>query len=300
MGTPDFAVPALEALIAAGHDIAAVYAQPPRPAGRGQKPRPSPVQAAAERHGLTVVTPVTLKDDAALAAWRALSLDAAVVAAYGLILPKAFLDAPRLGCLNIHASLLPRWRGAAPIHRAIMAGDAETGVGIMQMAPGLDTGAVLAERRIPIPCDMTTGRLHDRLAELGADLIVETLEGLAGGRLTARPQPEEGVTYAAKIDKAEAHIDWSRPAIEIDRLVRGLNPFPGAWFSLSGVRVKLLSGTIAEGHGAPGTVIGDDPLAIACGEGAYRPGILQREGKAPMEVEAFLHGTAIPAGTELA
>ncbi|MDM7255607.1 MAG: methionyl-tRNA formyltransferase, partial [Paracoccus sp. (in: a-proteobacteria)] len=259
MGTPDFSVPALRAL-AARHDIAAVYSQPPRAAGRGQKPRHSPVQAAAEALGLKVRTPAKLRAPEEQAAFAALEADAAVVVAYGLILPQAVLDAPRLGCFNIHASLLPRWRGAAPIHRAIMAGDAETGVAIMQMEAGLDTGPVLAEARTPIGPTETTADLHDRLAVLGAELIVETLARLP---IPAVPQPEAGVTYAAKIDKSEARIDWTRPAVEVDRKIRGLSPFPGAWCDIGGERVKLLRSRCVSGSGAPGAVLSG--FSVACG-----------------------------------
>lgn len=295
MGTPDFAVPALKALIASRHDVVAVYSQPPRPAGRGQKPRPSPVHRAAEAAGIPVRTPRSLKDEGELARWRALELDAAVVVAYGLLLPKAFLDAPRLGCLNIHASLLPRWRGAAPIHRAIMAGDAETGVSIMQVAEGLDTGPILAMWPLMITPDSTTADLHDALAEMGGRLVVDVLDRLTEGRIVPRPQAEDGITYAAKIDKAEARIDWTRPAVEIDRQVRGLFPFPGAWFMLDGVRVKVLAGEIVDAGGPPGHILNRDTLTIACGDRAYRPTRLQREGKAAMEASAFLRGTRITA-----
>jgi methionyl-tRNA formyltransferase len=293
MGTPDFAVPALQALLASGHAVVAAYSQPPRPAGRGQKLRPSPVQQAAEAAGIAVRTPTSLKEAGELAHWQSLGLDAAVVVAYGLLLPPAFLEAPRLGCLNIHASLLPRWRGAAPIHRAIMAGDTETGVSIMQMAPGLDTGPVLAERRLAIAPDATTARLHDALAQMGAGLIVETLDRLAQGPISPTPQTQAGITYAAKIDKAEARIDWSRPAAEIDRQVRGLCPFPGAWFTLDGARLKVLAGQIVDAAGAPGCILDRNTLTIACGGAAYRPTKVQREGKGAMAVADFLRGAAL-------
>ena len=294
MGTPDFAVPALEALAEAGHEIVAVYCQPPRPAGRGKKPRPSPVQAAAEALGIEVRHPVSLKGADEQAAFAALGADAAVVAAYGLILPRPVLDAPRLGCLNIHASLLPRWRGAAPIHRAVMAGDAETGICIMGMEAGLDTGPVFARRAIQITVADTTGSLHDRLAALGAEMIVETLSGPLPA---PEPQPEEGVTYAAKIDKAEARVDWSRPAAEVDRHIRGLSPFPGAWTEIEGERVKLLMSETAAGNGASGTVL--EGLTVACGEGAVRLTRLQRAGRGPQDAEAFLRGFPVVPGAVL-
>ena len=287
MGTPDFSVPALEALVAAGHEIAAVYSQPPRPAGRGQKPRPSPVEARAEALGLPVRHPVNFRDEADLAAFEALAADVAVVVAYGLILPQRLLDAPRYGCLNIHASLLPRWRGAAPIHRAILAGDAMTGISLMQMEAGLDTGPVLLKRETAIGAEETTAMLHNRLAELGGEAIVEALADIAAFRPTA--QPTDGVTYAAKIDKAEARIDWTEPAVEIDRKIRGLAPFPGAWCELDGERLKLLASRLARGAGVPGTVIGPD-LTIACGSGAIEVTRVQRQGKAAMTAADFLRG----------
>ncbi|WP_423207341.1 methionyl-tRNA formyltransferase [Paracoccus yeei] len=288
MGTPDFSVPALRA-IAARHDVAAVYSQPPRAAGRGQKPRPSPVHRAAETLGIPVRTPERLKSPEEQAAFAALGADVAVVVAYGLILPQPVLDAPRLGCLNIHASLLPRWRGAAPIHRAIMAGDAETGVAIMQMQAGLDTGPVLAEARTPIGPEDTTADLHDRLAEMGAALIGDVLDRLP---LPAAPQPSEGVTYAQKIDKAEARIDWALPAQQVDRQIRGLSPFPGAWCMLGGERIKLLRSRLAAGAGAPGTVL--QGFTIACGTGAVEVLEAQREGKRPMPAAEVLRGLTLP------
>lgn len=288
MGTPGFSVPALEA-VAARHEVLCVYTQPPRAAGRGQKPRPSPVQAAAEALGLPVRTPARLKAPEDQADFAALGADVAVVVAYGLILPQPVLDAPRLGCLNIHASILPRWRGAAPIHRAVMAGDAETGVAIMQMEAGLDTGPVLAEARTPIGPEETTGDLHDRLAGMGAALIAEVLERLP---LDAVPQPDEGVTYAAKIDKAEARIDWTRPAAEVDRLIRGLSPFPGAWCEVAGERVKLLRARVVAGEGAPGAVLG--PLVVSCGAGAVEVLELQRQGKRPLPTAEALRGMPLP------
>ncbi|TYB80031.1 methionyl-tRNA formyltransferase [Maritimibacter fusiformis] len=290
MGTPDFSVPVLEALVEAGHEIACVYCQPPRPAGRGKKDRPTPVQARAEALGLPVRHPASLKSPEAQAEFAALGADVGVVVAYGLILPQAVLDAPEHGCLNIHASLLPRWRGAAPIHRAVMAGDDETGVCIMQMEAGLDTGPVLMCRSTPIGAEETTGALHDRLSLMGAEAIVEALERL--GELTPEPQPEAGVTYAAKIDKAEARIDWSRPAQEVDRLIRGLSPFPGAWCEMAGERVKLLGSKVVAGEGAPGTMIG--PLTVACGTGAVAITRAQRPGKRAMDAGEFLRGVEMP------
>jgi len=289
MGTPDFSVPALEALVEAGHEIVCVYSQPPRPAGRGQKDRPSPVEARALALGLPVRHPERLRTQEAQAEFAALDADVAVVVAYGLILPQPVLDAPRLGCLNIHASLLPRWRGAAPIHRAILSGDAETGVCIMQMEAGLDTGPVLKRAALPIGAEDTTGALHDRLAALGAGLIVDTLAALP---LPADPQPETGVTYAAKIDKAEARIDWTRPAVEIDRQIRGLSPFPGAWCDAAGERIKLLASRLCDGAGAPGQVL--EGLTIACGSGAVEVTLAQRSGKRPMPAGEFLRGLALP------
>lgn len=296
MGTPGFSVPVLDALVDAGHEIVAVYCQPPRPAGRGKKDRPTPVQARAEALDLEVRHPVSLKDRQAQADFSALGAEVAVVVAYGLLLPQAVLDAPMHGCLNIHASLLPRWRGAAPIHRAIMAGDTVTGVCIMQMEAGLDTGPVLLRQAVPIAPDDTTGTLHDRLSTLGAGLIVRALAQLDD--LTPEPQPDEGVTYAAKIDKAEAHIDWTRPATEVDRMIRGLSPFPGAWFQHEGTRIKALGAQVAEGSGKAGLVLDDAPT-IACGAGAVRLTRLQRAGKAAQEADVFQRGTGIHAGTVL-
>jgi methionyl-tRNA formyltransferase len=290
MGTPEFSVLALEALTAAGHDIACVYTQPPRPAGRGKKDRPSPVQARAEALGLPVRHPKSLRGAEAQAELAALGAELAVVVAYGLILPQPVLDAPAQGCLNIHASLLPRWRGAAPIHRAIMAGDAETGVCIMQMEAGLDTGPVLLCRATPIGAEETTGALHDRLAALGAEAIVAALARL--GELTPQPQPEEGVTYAAKIDKAEARIDWARPAEVVARLIRGLSPFPGAWAEIDGERVKFHGARAVAGQGAPGEVLGS--LTVACGRGAVEITRLQRQGRRAMATGEALRGMALP------
>jgi len=295
MGTPDFAVPALQALADAGHEIAAVYCQPPRPAGRGKKLRPSPVQARAEALGLEVRHPASLKGADEQAAFAALGADLAVVAAYGLILPQPILDAPARGCLNIHASLLPRWRGAAPIHRAIMAGDPETGICIMQMEAGLDTGPVLLREATPIGPEETTAELHDRLAAVGARLVVDALSRL--DTLEPQPQPEEGVTYATKIDKAEAQVNWAAPAPQVARLIRGLSPFPGAWTMHDGTRLKLLGARPAEGAGRPGEVL--DGTRIACGAGAVELTRLQREGRAAQDAASFLLGHPLPPGTRL-
>ena len=288
MGTPDFSVPVLEAL-AQQHEIVAVYCQPPRPAGRGKADRASPVQARAEALGLAVRHPISLRDPAAQAEFAGFGADIAVVVAYGLILPQAVLDAPRLGCLNIHASLLPRWRGAAPIHRAIMAGDAETGICIMQMEAGLDTGPVLLRQSTPIAQAETTAELHDRLSALGAALICTALAALP---LPAVAQSEQGVTYAAKIDKSEARIDWSRPAIEVDRQIRGLSPFPGAWCEVAGERVKLLRSVLSDGQAEAGQVLSG--FTIACGEGAVQITLAQREGKRPMAAAEVLKGLRLP------
>jgi methionyl-tRNA formyltransferase len=287
MGTPDFAVPILDAL-AAHHDVICVYSQPPRPAGRGRQDRPSPVQLRAEALGLQTRHPTTLRTPEAVADFTALSADIAVVVAYGLILPQAILDAPTKGCLNIHASLLPRWRGAAPIHRAIMAGDTETGICIMQMEAGLDTGPVLLRRAEPIRGDDTTADLHDRLAALGAKTIIEALETLP----EPQPQSVDGVTYASKIDKSEARIDWTKTAIEVDRQIRGLSPFPGAWCDVAGERLKLLRSRVAKGDGAPGQIL--HGLTIACGMGAIEITLAQREGKRPMLPDDLLRGWVLP------
>ena len=296
MGTPDFSVPVLDALVAAGHEIAAVYTQPPRPAGRGKKDRPSPVHVRADALGLEVRHPTSLKLPEAQAEFAAHNADVAVVVAYGLILPQAILDAPTNGCLNIHASLLPRWRGAAPIHRAIMAGDQKTGVCIMQMEAGLDTGPTLLCRDTGIGATETTAQLHDRLSHMGAEAIVEALSRLS--TLDPTPQPETGVTYADKIDKSEARIDWSLPAAEVDRRIRGLSPFPGAWFELEGVRIKVLGSSLSEGHGTPGEVL-DTGLRVACGDGAVQLTRLQRAGKAAQDVDVFQSGAQIAPGTKL-
>ena len=301
MGTPEFSVPALDALVAAGHKVLAAYTQPPRPAGRGQKEQPSPVQRAAERHGIPVRAPKSLRDAAAQAEFKALGADLAVVAAYGLLLPKAILDAPLRGCLNIHASLLPRWRGAAPIQRAIEAGDAESGITIMVMDEGLDTGPMLLAESVPIGPKTTAAMLHDALAALGAKLVVRALAGLESGALLPAPQPEAGVTYAKKIAKEETRLDWRTPAALLERRIRAFNPFPGAWFEVKGERIRVLAATATDRarDAAPGTIL-DAQLTIACGEGALRPTSLQRAGKAPVAADAFLRGFPLPAGTLLA
>ena len=308
LGTPDFSVAVLAALVEAGHEIVCAYSQPPAPRGRGQALKPSPVHAFAEAHGIAVRTPASMRDPEEIAAFAALGADAAVVVAFGQILPGAVLDAPRLGSFNLHASLLPRWRGAAPIQRAVMAGDAVTGVEVMRMTEGLDEGPVLATATVRIgPLD-TAGGVHDRLAAAAADLIVATLPEIEAGRAVETPQAQEGVTYARKIKTREARIDWARPAHEVDRKIRGLSPFPGAWFLLptdrGEVRVKALLSACedAEGsdaEGSPGAVL-DDRLLIACGEGAVRLLRVQREGKAAQDAEVFLRGQAVAAGTRLA
>ena len=294
MGTPAFSVPALRAL-ATAHEIVAVYCQPPRPAGRGQAERKSPVQLAAEDLRLGVRHPVSLKDAAVQADFAALRADVAVVVAYGLILPQAVLDAQPFGCVNIHASLLPRWRGAAPINRAIMAGDAETGISIMQMEAGLDTGPVLLMQAVPIGAEATTSDLQDRLAVLGAGMIVKALQAL--GTLVPKVQAAEGVTYAQKIGKDEARVDWTRPAVEVDRQIRGLSPFPGAWTMAAGERIKLLRSGLAEGEGAAGAGVSGAHLGgflIACGERAVQIKLAQRDGKKAMLPEDLLRGYALP------
>lgn len=302
MGTPEFAARSLGTIIAAGHDVVRVYTQPPRPAGRGQNPRKSPVHELAEAFGIEVMTPERFREPQVLEDFASLDLDAACVVAYGQILPLEALTAPRLGCLNLHASLLPRWRGAAPIQRAIQAGDEVTGVQIMQMEEGLDTGPVLMSEIVPIAPDDTAGTLHDTLMETGAELWPRTLAALERGSLQAVAQPEEGVTYAKKITSAEARIDWTRPAGEVSDHIRGLSPFPGAWFSLDtpkgAVRVKVHFAEPEKGEGEPGEVL-DDTLLIACGRGAVRLKRLQREGRGVMGADEFLHGTDIPAGTRL-
>ena len=290
MGTPDFSVPALRALAGAGHEIACVYTQPPRPAGRGKRDRPTPVHLEADGMGLPVRHPVSLKGAAEKADFAALRADIAVVVAYGLILPQAVLDAPRLGCLNIHASLLPRWRGAAPIHRAVMAGDAETGVCIMRMEAGLDTGPVLLREVTPIGPEDTTGDLHDRLAAMGADAIVAALNRI--GALPEMPQPELGVTYADKIDKAEARVEWTQGADAVARHIRGLSPFPGAWCEAGTDRLKLLRAVAVAGEGAPGAVL--EGFTVACGTGAVRITEVQRAGKRPQSAAEALRGMTLP------
>ncbi len=296
MGTPDFAVPTLDALAATGHDIAAVYTQPPRRAGRGKALQPTPVHRRADEMGLEVRHPLTLRDADEQAAFAALGLDVAVVAAYGLILPVPILEAPKLGCLNVHGSLLPRWRGAAPVQRAILAGDAETGVGIMQMEKGLDTGPVLLEGRTPID-GKTAGDLTSELAQLGAGLMVQVLADLAA--YPPRVQPEEGVTYASKIEKAEARIDFTADAAQVEGQVRAFNPAPGAFFEHQGERIQILAAAIEQASGAPGTVI-DEGLAIACGSGSIRPLVVKRAGRGAMTTAELLRGFAIPVGTVLA
>jgi len=290
MGSPDFSVPVLDALIEAGHEVAAVYCQPPRPAGRGKKDRPTPVHVRALDLGLEVRHPKSLRNAEAQAEFASFAPEIAVVVAYGLILPQAILDAPTRGCLNIHASLLPRWRGAAPIHRAIMAGDAKTGVCIMQMDAGLDTGPVLLRKPLAIGEEETTGELHDRVSALGALAIVEALARL--DELTPAPQPDEGVSYAAKIDKAEARVDWSKPAVEVSRLIRGLSPFPGAWTEIGGDRVKLLGARLVAAKAAPGTVLA--PFTVACGSGGVEITRAQRPGKRAMAQDEFLKGFDLP------
>jgi len=302
MGTPDFAVPALRAILDAGYEVVAVYTQPARAAGRTMALRKTPVQQAAEQAGLNVLTPARLKsveEKARLASFKA---DVAVVVAYGLILPKPILDAPRHGALNLHASLLPRWRGAAPINRAIMAGDTDTGVAVMRITEGLDAGPVCLEARAPIGPDETAGELHDALATRGARLMVHALSALERGELDCRPQAEGGVTYAEKIDPGETRIDWSRPARDVHNLIRGLSPYPGAWFeaNLNGKRerIKVLRSTLATGSGPPGALL-DDSLTVACEGGAVRLVEVQRAGKRPMAAEAFLRGVALAPGTVL-
>lgn len=302
MGTPDFAVPTLAELLGAGHDIASVYTRRPRKAGRGMGERRSPVHEFAEAHGLEVCTPRTLKGAADRQAFSDLDLDVAVVVAYGLILPRPVLDAPRLGCLNLHASLLPRWRGAAPIQRAVMAGDKETGIMVMQMEEGLDTGPILLGERVPIGPETTAGSLHDDLARIGASLMVRALAALERGALEATPQAVDGAIYADKIGKSEARIDWTRPADELDCHIRGLTPFPGAYFEVSrngkSTRIKIVRARPVQASGMPGEVL-DGELTVACGSGALRLFELQREGKAPMTAEEFLRGFDLPVGSRL-
>lgn len=304
MGTPDFAVPTFEALVTAGHEIAAVYTRAPAAAGRGMALRPSPVQAMAEKLGLEVRTPASLRGEAAAAAFAGLRADAAVVVAYGLILPQAVLDAPRFGCLNLHGSLLPRWRGAAPMQRAIMAGDRETGVEVMRMEAGLDTGPVSLVERVTIEPDMTAGALHDRLAPLGAALMVQALAALDRGALDFTPQPDDGATYARKIEKAECRIDWSRPAQAVHDHIRGLSPFPGAFFEADfgrgAERVKVLQSRMAQIGGELGTIVQSvGSLVVACGDGGVELLRIQRAGKPPTSVADFLNGTRIASGLRL-
>lgn len=298
MGTAAFAVPSLHTLVRGPHKVVAVYTQPPRPAGRGLNARRCPVHSAALDLGLVVRDPETLKDPAEPDALADLQPDLVVVAAYGLILPEAILDVPRLGCINLHASLLPRWRGAAPIQRALLAGDRETGVTVIEMEPALDSGPILAMERVPIAADATAADLHDILSELAARMIGPVVEDLASGRAAPRPQPHDGVTYAAKIGKSEGRLDWSRPAALLERQLRALNPWPGCWTEIDGQRVAILGGQVVPGSGAPGEVL-DDRLTIACGEGALRLTRVQRAGGRPMASEAFLRGFHLQVGARL-
>lgn len=298
MGTPDFSCSVLKALLGSPHEVVCVYSQPPKRAGRGKNLRPTPVHQMAEDAGIEVRTPTSLKAEDIQAEFAALNLDVAVVVAYGLILPKAILDSPNYGCLNLHASLLPRWRGAAPIQRAIMAGDRQSGVGVMQMAEGLDTGDVLAEETAAITDQTTAGSLHDELAEIGASLMLETLDKLNQNILAPAKQPEEGVTYASKIDKAEARIDWSLTADQLSCHIRGLSPFPGAYFEHNDTRIKILNVEVVDGVGKPGALI-DDILTVACGEGALRLTLLQRAGKSPMTAKVFMNGYSLSKGEVL-
>ena len=299
MGSPDFAVTTLAALMEAGHQILCVYAQPPRAAGRGHHAQPTPVHAFAAERGLSVRTPRSLKGEAEQRAFAELHAEAALVAAYGLIRPAPVLAAPRLGCFNVHASLLPRWRGAAPIQRALLAGDAETGVTIMQMDAGLDTGPMLLSRSVPVGPETTAAALHDVLAAFCVELMVAALDGIAAGALRPEPQPETGVTYAAKLTREEGELDWRKPAVVLERQVRAFEPWPGAWFAHAGERIKVRRAELAEGAGASGVVL-DERLTVACGEGALRPLVLQRPGRAAMDAAAFLRGYALPAGCRLA
>ena len=298
MGTPDFAVPTLIEIVGGSHEVVAVYTRAPKPAGRGMEEQVTPIARQARGFSIPVLTPKTLRSDEAAAQFRAHNADAAVVVAYGLILPKPILEAVPLGCFNVHASLLPRWRGAAPINRAIMAGDAESGVTIMRVEEGLDTGPMATVERVRIGADMTAGELHDELARLGADLMVHALGALERASLELTRQPDEGVTYANKIDKGETRIDWSKPWREVHDHCRGLSPFPGAWFEHAGTRIKVLRSTRGEGTGAVGTVL-DDRLTVACGEGAVRVTEVQRAGKQPMKADEFLRGAKVAPGTRL-
>lgn len=300
MGTPDFAVGPLAALLEAGHDVVAVYSQPPRPAGRGHKVHPSPVHAFAEAKGIEVRTPRRLRLAEDQEAFAALQADVAVVAAYGLILPKPVLDAPKHGCINIHASLLPRWRGAAPIQHAILAGDAESGVTIMQMDEGLDTGPMLIRGTVPITAETTASSLHDALANMGSRLIVEAMVALEAGTLTVTQQPADGATYASKLNRDDGCLDWRKPAVTLERQVRALTPWPGTWFTHNGVVLKVSEAVLVDGpSGSPPGQVLDDSLTIACAEGALRPTRVQRPNKAPVAVGDLLRGYPIPAGTQL-
>ena len=297
-GSAAFSVPTLAALFEAGHDVRAVYSQPPRAAGRGHKLTRSPVHVLADERGVPVRTPTSLKDEGEQRHFADLTLDAAVVAAYGLILPRAMLSAPRLGCLNVHASLLPRWRGAAPIQRAILAGDAETGVTIMAMEAGLDTGPILLSQAVPITAETTAAKLQDSLAELGAKMMLEGLEGVAAGSLQPRPQVDAGVTYATKVERDDGRIDWQQPAVVIERMVRAFDPWPAVWFSCRGERIRVRAGAVVEAEGPPGTVL-DDEATVACGSGALRLLVLQRPGRAAMAAAAFQRGFPLTVGSSL-
>lgn len=298
MGTPEFAVPALQALLDHGYDLIGIYTQPPRPAGRGYHVQKSPVHLLGDRYNIPVFTPKSLKTSEEQALFSALKADIAIVAAYGLILPQAILDAPRFGCLNIHASLLPRWRGAAPIQRAILAGDQETGITIMQMDAGLDTGAMLLKESIPITSQTTANVLHDQLAQLGAPLLLKTLEALQRNDIKPQPQPSTGVTYAHKITKQEGQLDWTQNATMLERQVRAFTPWPGAWFVWQGETYKVLAAEVLPLTGKAGQVL-DDQLTIACGQQAFRPQLIQKQGKKACTLKDFLNGHAIPCGTQL-
>lgn len=300
MGTPAFSAPVLSELVAAGHEVIAVYTKAPQPRGRGHKLNPSPVHQLADELGIPVFTPKNFKSEEALQEFEALDLDVAIVVAYGLIVPQRVLDAPAHGCLNLHASLLPRWRGAAPIQRAIMAGDEITGVQVMQMEAGLDTGPVLLSETVTIAPDDTAGSLHDKLSVIGAQLAPRALAALGRGALVPTPQPEEGITYAHKISSEEAKIDWSRSAHDVSCHIRGLSPFPGAWFAKEGTRIKVLNAAMADGSGKPGDVLkADDQLIVACGDGAVELTLLQRAGKRPQAGEEFLRGYSLSPGATL-
>lgn len=297
-GSAAFSVPTLAALFEAGHDVRAVYSQPPRAAGRGHQVTRSPVHVLADERGVPVRTPTSLKDDDEQRHFAGLTLDAAVVAAYGLILPRAILNAPRLGCLNVHASLLPRWRGAAPIQRAILAGDAETGVTIMAMEAGLDTGPILLSQAVPITAETTASMLQEALAQLGAKMMLEALEGVAAGSLQPRPQADAGVTYAAKVERDDGRIDWQQPAVVVERMVRAFDPWPAVWFSCRGERIRVRAAVVVEAEGPPGTVL-DDEATVACGSHALRLLVLQRPGRAAMVAAAFQRGFPLPVGSSL-